>query len=163
MKNLSLSALLLVVVSSCAHSPHYTAYTAPQLAAKGTHQVAGKDVAATVEALVVSLTTLGYRVTLKDPERGIVKTSAKPMMTSSTTVATGSQYSATASSEVVEDGLAWALQVEASGSDAVVHATPRGFRNGSEMHAEGMWVPEVMDPKFLDLWSELDSTLGVKR
>lgn len=156
MKPLSLVTLLFLVTSGCAH---YTPYTAPQLAAKGTHPARGQSVASTVEAAAVSLTTLGYRITVKDTERGIVKTSARPIMTSATT--SGGQYSA--SSEVVEDGLAWALLVEADGSGAVVHATPRGFRNGSELHDEGMWVAEVMDAKFNDLWAELDSTLGVKR
>jgi hypothetical protein len=159
-KTLSLTALLFVVASGCVH---YTPYTAPQLAAKGTHPAPGQNVASTVEAVAVSLTTLGYRVTVKDAERGIVKTSAKPIMTSATTTASGGQYSATASSEVVEDGLAWALSIEADGSGAVVHATPRGFRNGTELHDEGMWVAEVMDAKFNDLWNELDSTLGLKR
>lgn len=69
-----------------------------------------------------------------------MKTSPATMMTS----ATGNASQA----EVVEDGLAWSLAVEATGGDVVVHATPRGFRNGSEVHDEGMWVAEVMDAKY---------------
>lgn len=160
MKHIALSCLLLMAVSSCAH---YTPYTPQQLEAKGTHRLHGLDVPAAVEAVAVSLTTLGYRVTLKDPQRGLVKTSAKSIMTSSTTTASGGPYAATATSEMVEDGLAWAIQVEADGTGSVVRATPRGFRNGSEIHDEGMWVAEVMDPKFRDLWAELDSTTGIKR
>ena len=156
----ALTAVLSLFASACVH---YTPYTAVQLAEKGTHAAPGQSVASTVEAVAVSLATLGYRVTVKDPERGIVKTSAKPIMTSATTTVSGGEYTATGSSEVVEDGLAWALRVEADGSGAVVHATPRGFRNGSEIHDEGMWVAEVMDAKFQDLWSELDSTLGITR
>jgi hypothetical protein len=38
---------------------------------------------------------------------------------------------------------------------------PRGFRNGSEIDQEGVWVAEVMDAKFRDLWREIENNLGV--
>ena len=82
MKPLSLVTLLFVVASSCLHS---TPCTAAQLAAKGRHP-------APVNAAAISLPTLGYRVTARGLERGIVKTSA-------TTTASIGAYSATASPE----------------------------------------------------------------
>ncbi len=160
MRTFAVAVAVALVSSGCVH---YTPYTAAQLAEKGTHHVP-LEVGPSVEAVAASLATLGYRVTLKNAERGVVKTSAKSIMTSSRTSATGNSYSATATSEVVEDGLAWAIEVRPDpNGGSIVTATPRGFRNGAEIQTEGMWVAEVMDPLFRDLWREVDSTVGPGR
>lgn len=131
---------------------HYTPYTFEQLAERGTHRVFGRMPDQAIEACAAALETLGYRVTVKNAEQGLVKTAPHSIMTS---VAGGRGYA-----RVTEDGLAWAIQVEKAGNDVVLYAAPRGFRNGSEFKDEGMWVAEVMDAKFQDLWNEIDSTMG---
>jgi hypothetical protein len=139
------STLLLAV--ACFH-----AYTPQQLEHLGTHRLAGKSIAQAVEITAVALETLGYRVTVKNTEQGIVKTAPRTTMTSASG---GSNYA-----NVTEDGLAWVIAISGSSSSAVLHATPRGFRNGSEMRGEGIWVAEVMDQKFADLWNEVDEAAG---
>ena len=106
------------------------------------------------EACATALSTLGYRVTVKVPETGIVKTAPASVRTSASG---GPGYA-----NITEDGLAWGIVVESSGVDAVVHATPRGFRNGSELQNDSQWVAEIMDAKFRDLWREIDGTLGAQ-
>lgn len=54
------------------------------------------------------------------------------------------------------------MRVDKSGKGAVIHAKPRGYRNGSEMHDDNPWVAEVMDGKFEDLWKEIDATLAAE-
>jgi hypothetical protein len=145
----TLVASLAVATPACAEVFH--PLTPAALAERGTHRYPGVDRDKATDACAVALETLGYKVTMKDPATGLVKTAPKTIMVS----AVG--HGATA--DVTEDGLAWSLAVEQSGSDVVVHATPRGFRNGSEMHEENVWVAEAIDSKFDDLWHEVDGVL----
>jgi hypothetical protein len=145
------SAALAIAVVACVH---FTPLSDAQLVERGTHRYAGFDRAKLTEACAAALATLGFKVTVKDPDKGLVKTSPQTIMVSATG---GPGYANT-----TDDGLAWAIAVEASGADVVVHAAPRGFRNGSEVREDGMWVAEVMDAKFKDLWREVDDTIGVK-
>jgi hypothetical protein len=151
MRSFVLCCFLALVVPACGH---YTVLSPAQLTERGTHRYGNTSREKATEACATALSTLGYKVTVKQPESGIVKTAPASMMTSATG---GAGYA-----NVTEDGLAWSLVVEPSGSDVVIHAKPRGFRNGSEMQDEGMWVAEVMDGKFGDLWREIDGTLGVQ-
>ena len=132
---------------------HYTVLTPAQVAERGTHRYANVSREAGTEACATALSTLGYKVTVKRTESGVVRTAPATIMVS----ATGGAGYANAS----EDGLAWGIVVEPSGADVVVHATPRGFRNGSELHDANMWTAEIMDAKFQDLWREVDGTLNV--
>jgi hypothetical protein len=151
MKTFVLSCFLALAAPACSH---YTLLSTAELNQRGTHRYANTSRQQATEACAIALSTLGYRVTVKQPEPGIVKTAPASIMTS----ATGGRGYA----NVIEDGLAWSIVVEPSGSDVVVHATPRGFRNGSELEDEGIWVAEVMDAKFRALWREMDGTLGVR-
>ncbi len=151
-KGFILCCLLALVVSACTH---YTVLSPAQLSERGTHRYANTSREKVIEACAAALATLGYKVTVKQPESGVVKTAPASIMTSATG---GGGYAS-----VTEDGLAWSLVVETSGADVVVHATPRGFRNGSEVQDEKMWVAEVMDGKFRDLWREIDGTLKSER
>ena len=128
--------------------------TPAQLADLGAHRYPGVTREHATEACAAALATLGYNVTVREPATGIIKTAPRTIATT----ATGGRYSAS----VTDDGLAWTVAVEPSGSDVVVHVTPRGYRNGSEVHAENMWVAEVMNDKFKDLWTEVDSNLGAR-
>ena len=146
--------LVLAAAFAAVSCAHYTPYTAQQLIDRGTHCIAGVSAAQALDGSATALTTLGYTVTLKNAEQGVVKTAPKTIMVSATGV--GNSANAT------DDGIAWSIQIETAGGDVVLHAVPRAFRNGSEIHDEGIWVAEVMDSKFQDLWNEIDSTLGVK-
>jgi hypothetical protein len=150
MKILTICCALALAVPACA--PVYSALSPTQLAERGTHRYPGVTREKAVDACAMALSTLNYRVTVKQSETGLVKSAPAAIMTS----ATGGRNYATVS----EDGLAWSIVVETAGNDVIVRATPRGFRNGSEVHDEGMWVAEVMDAKFRDLWREVDENLG---
>ena len=149
MNNLRRYLVLIVTLLACIH---YTTLTPTQLSERGTRRYANTSSEKALKACADSLSTLGYKVTVVQPESGIIKTAPHSIMTSATG---GAGYA-----NVTDDGLAWAVAVEQSGNDVVVHATPRGFRNGSEVHEDGMWVAEVMDAKFKDLWNEIDQNLG---
>jgi hypothetical protein len=154
MKTLFLSLLLLVLAAVAPGCTSYTVLSPAEIAARGTHRYAHTNRDRATEACAAALATLGYRVTVKQLESGVVRTAPASVMTS----ATGGRGYA----NITEDGLAWSIVVSAAGDDVIVRATPRGFRNGSEMKEEGIWVAEVMDAKFRDLWSELDAALGVR-
>ncbi len=143
-------ASFLVFASGCLF-PHYTVLSAAQLADRGTHHFQNQSRERVTQACVTALTTLGYQVTVQDPATGVIKTSPAPMSSSATG---GVGYV-----NVVDDGLAWVISVDAVGAEITVHATPRGFRNGTEVHDANMWVAQVMDAKFRDLWSEVDSNV----
>lgn len=149
----SLNVLFLVAISlfGCVH---YTNLTKAQLEERGTRRYANVTREQVTEASAIALETLGYRVTLKQPETGVVKTQPKTILVS----ATGSRTYA----QATEDQLAWAVNIEPSGSDVVLHALPRGFRNGTEQKEDGIWVAEMIDTKFRDLLNEITSTLVVK-
>jgi hypothetical protein len=147
---LVLAAALATLAPACVS---YHPLTPAELSLRGTHRYPGVARERATDACAVALATLGYQVTLKEPESGVIKTAPKVIMVS----ATGGPGYANAT----EDGLAWSVDVEQAGSDSVVHATPRGFRNGTEMHEENMWVAEAIDGKFDDLWHEVDGVLKI--
>lgn len=152
------AATLAVSAQACGFFPTYHPLTTAQLAELGTHRYPGVTRDKATEACATALATLGYNVTVKQPDTGLIKTAPKTISVSSS----GSAYGHSMSASVTEDGLAWSVSVEQSGDDAVVHAMPRGFRNGSEMHEENMWVAETIDGKFKDLWTEVDGAMGAK-
>ena len=151
LKRLVLWCFVMLVAAGC---QSFTVLSPAQLSAKGTHRYGNSSKEQVTGACTVALTTLGYKVTVSEPAAGIVKTAPSSIMTSATG---GPGYA-----NVTDDGLAWSIVVESAGGSIVVHATPRAFRNGTEVHKEGIWVAEVMDAKFADLWRELDETLRAK-
>ena len=74
--------------------------------------------------------------------------------------ATSSYSGNSGSAEVQDDSLAWTVQVTNGSGGAHIRAVPRGFRNGSEMRGDDIWVAKVIDPKFDDFWHEVDSNLA---
>ncbi|MDB5220426.1 MAG: hypothetical protein JWO86_8353 [Myxococcaceae bacterium] len=152
LNRLLLWCFMVLVAAGC---QSYTVLSPAQLTAKGTHRYGGNASREQVTgACTTALTTLGYKVTVSEPASGIVKTAPSSIMTSATG---GAGYA-----NVTDDGLAWSIVVESAGESIIVHATPRAFRNGTEIHEKGIWVAEVMDAKFADLWRELDETLRAK-
>ena len=140
-------AFVFLMMSGCYHI-----LTGAELAAHGTRQFSQVSRAQAVAASATALETLGYKITVKEVERGIIKTAPRVIMVN----AVGGPGYANAS----EDALAWNVVVEDSASGAVIHAEPRGFRNGTEISERGM--PDILvDPKFRDLFKEISSTLGV--
>ena len=140
--------ILLAAMSGCYH---YHLLTPAELASRGTRQFSQTTQTQAVEATASALETLGYKVTLKVPETGLLKTAPKVFVV----YATGNASSATAH----EDAVAWNVQVEPASTGVVIHASPRGFRNGTEITERGM--PDVViEPKFRDLWKEISSSLG---
>lgn len=150
MKQFVLAALLALTAPACVH---YTILSPAEMSQMGTRKYAATPVDKATEATAAALATLGYKVTVK--ESGLVKTAPQTIMAS----ASGGRGYA----NITEDGLAWSIAIEQSGADVIFHATPRAFRNGSEMHGDDTWVAEVMVSKFRDLWHEIDGNLGAGR
>jgi len=149
-----LALALGIALSACATGPHVHPLTEAQLAERGTHRYPSADVGTVTNACARALAALGYDVVTRDEQQGVVKTAPKTFEVR----VVGNGYYAQAS----EDGLAWNVQVEGSASGAVLHATPRAFRNGSEIRRRDVWVAEAIDDKFADLWSEMDGALSAK-
>jgi hypothetical protein len=58
------------------------------------------------------------------------------------------------------DALAWTLELDASGSDAVVvRAVPRAFRNGQQLPDSEM-NGDYMERAFTDLFREIEDNFG---
>jgi len=125
--------------------------TPTELSDRGTRVFKKVAVSRATNACAEALETLGYKVTVKALEVGMVTTAPKVIMVSASG---GNGYAA-----MTEDALSWSVNVKTKGNVLRVHAVPRGFRNGSDISQRGM--PDVViDPKFNDLWNELASTLG---
>jgi hypothetical protein len=103
-----------------------------------------------VEACSTALATLGYEVTFKQLERGIIRTSPKVIVRR----AHGYGGHAVAS----EDALGWAISVTPVDQGVRIAARPRAFRNGRENNIP--WVAHVIDGLFRDLWKEIEQMLG---
>lgn len=136
------SLLLVALAAACAIG--VTPLSKADLDKRSTRSFPAVTVAKAVEASRVALATLGYSVTLTNPSLGLVKTGPRIMY----------------SRDAQRDELAWTLHVEAVGAGVLVRAVPRAFRNGTEMTGENVWVAEIIDPKFNDLWRELGSTIS---
>lgn len=154
-------------LSAVACFTSYTTLTPAQLKERGTGTYTNVTVERGVEAVASALTTLGYKVTVKDVQAGIVKTAPREIMVSSTATATRgvgfNDRTVTAQAETTKDELAWRVTVRAEGTGVRIEAEPRGFRNGSEISdQQGMWTAEIMDPKFRDISRELSDVLGAK-
>ncbi len=59
------------------------------------------------------------------------------------------------------DEISWTLNFRDAGNVVTVRAIPRGYKNGSEVTGDKVWVDRVLDPRFNDLWNELSATLQV--
>jgi len=145
--------LLLTATGPACGGPSYHPLTPAQLAQRGTRSYSNLTREQATEASAAALATLGFEVTVTDVSAGVVKTAPKVMHV---TAVGGYGYAS-----AIEDGLAWSIQVDSAGKDAVVHCTPRAFRNGAEMYAPNVWVAEAIDDKFRDFWHELDGDLHV--
>ncbi len=151
LKSVVFAVSLAVAAPACIH---YTPLTSAELQQRGTHRYANTTKARATDAASKALSTLGFNVTVEEPEKGVIKTSPQRMGASASG---GNGYA-----YVTEESFSWSIVVESSGDDAVVRATPHGFRNGSEVRDEGIWVGQIIDPKFQDLWREMDDVLGTK-
>jgi hypothetical protein len=143
--------LLLAAAAPACGGPSYHPLTPAQLAQRGTRRYPNLTREQATKASAAALATLGFEVTVTDVSAGVVRTAPKVIQVS----AVGGYGYASA----IEDGLAWSVHVDSAGKDAVVHCTPRAFRNGTEMHDPNVWVAEAIDDKFRDFWHELDGDL----
>jgi hypothetical protein len=148
------AGLLGPMTTGCYLFKSVTVLTPAQMTERETRHYPGVDREKAIAAVATALDTLGYKVTVRMPEKGVVKTAPKTVSVS----ATSNGYTASAT----EDQLAWTITVGSAGTESVVRAVPRPFRNGNEIgEGEMKWAAEAIDPKFRDLWKELDAALGV--
>ncbi len=133
----------------------FTPLTKEELSQRGKRHFSKVGSERLTRVTTVALQSLGYHVTVTDSSTGLIRTAPHSMIVS----ATGSSGGA----NVTEDGLAWVVRIGEDSSGNFVQATPRGFRNGSEMRAEGIWIASIIDPKFEDLWREIEETLHDER
>src|SRR5262249_50776534 len=81
MKTFVLCCFLALPAPACSH---HTVLSPAQLSERGTHRYANTSREKATEACAIALATLGYNVTVKQPEPGIVKTAPASIMTSAT-------------------------------------------------------------------------------
>jgi hypothetical protein len=158
MRRLFLIVILATAMPACfgAMAPSYRVLSAQQLTEMGTRQYPNERLPHVVKSCAAALATLGFTVTFVDAgaTQGVVKTAPLRIMTS----AAGGYGQA----NIIEDSMSWDISVVSDAlSNVFVHAKVRGFRNGSEMQGDVL-VAEVMEPKFRDLWREIDSTVQSK-
>jgi hypothetical protein len=111
------------------------------------------------EASAQAMATLGFQVTQKDAQKGLVRTAPKPFMESAHATAVGSGNTATASAVSYEDAIAWDIKIDSSSDGVVLHAMPRAYTNGNDVTERGL-PAEAIDPKFRDLFRELDASMS---
>ncbi len=163
MKRLIFCVLLGIAPLACAN---YTPITPAQLVERGTHRYANVTVEKATQGCATALATLGYKVTVTEAQSGVVKTAPLAFTATATTKASAQKdpltgnVSAHAETEMTQDGLAWRVAVEGTGADVIVRLTPRAYRNGSEITEGEIWIAEVMDAKFRDVWREVDAAVG---
>lgn len=116
----------------------YQVLTSDQLSERGTKVYKGVSVERSIEATLAALKVLGYDVTLKEVKAKMALIKTAPMN---------------------RDGVSWALLIRPDGDDVQIKARPKAYRNGAEMTGEKVFVAEVMDPRFRDLWNEIDGLL----
>ncbi|MGQ0508823.1 MAG: hypothetical protein ACT4TC_26275 [Myxococcaceae bacterium] len=157
----SLSSALMIF--SCVH---YTFLKPADLEARGTRTFSNVTSEKAVEASAVALSTLGYQVTQKSKEAGVVKTAPQDILVTQKTETTvdrtplaNTVRGATSSSTQTRDGLAWTLRISGAGDGVKIVALPRAYRNGSEL-VEDAFVAEVMDPRFNALWREIEGSMS---
>jgi hypothetical protein len=133
--------------------PQYTQLTPQDLEQRGTRGFPNVSIEGAVAATASALSTLGYVVTLKSANPGLVKTAPRQVSTS----ATGGRYNA----QLITDELSWSIEVFSDQGMTWLRATPHAFRNGAEMGGTA-FVAEVLDPRFNDLWRELTETMSMR-
>ena len=160
--------LLALSIPACALFTNTVVLTADDLKQRGTRTFQGVSRDTAVEGAAVALGTLGYYVTQKNLETGVVRTAPREILTTASTNTThhdrsivNPQYTSESSSTVTRDELAWSLRVVAdSEAEVTIIATPRAYRNGTELAGENTFIAEVMDPRFNDLWRAVEEVIG---
>lgn len=141
------------MLASCGSRPPRAPLTAQVIADHGTHRFRA-DRARVIAALEGALRTFGYEVAFSDPEAGVVKTAPKNIAA----VASGSYgYAA-----LITVSHAYAIRVYSSDGGTTVEATPRLYRNGTDV-SNGPWVFEGPGGQYEEwnkLFAEVASNLG---
>ena len=139
-------AALVLLAAACART-----ITPAEIERKGTKPYPKQGRAQLVQATSVALKTLGFDVTVSDPNAGKVKTAPKTIQVT----AVGSRYSATAYS----DSLAWVIDVTPDSSGgSVLRARPRAYRNGVPLDETNL-TASYMDRAFRDLFREIEDNI----
>jgi hypothetical protein len=152
---------------ACASCTSYTVLTPADLQQRGTRSFPGATRQAAVEASATALESIGYRVTQRSADTGIVKTAPREIFAEATTQTDLERSAildrvegAKSTTTVQRDALAWTLRITPSGDGVTIVATPRAYRNGDEIDDPNAFVAEVMDPKFAALWREVGDSMG---
>lgn len=156
-----------MVVAAATGCVSYTVLGPAELQQRGTRSFAGVSREAAVEASAVALESLGYRVTQRAADAGLVKTAPKEIFAEAHTDTDVKRSpisdrvsGAESTTTVQRDALAWTLRITPSGDGVTILATPRAYRNGDEIDDPNAFVAEVMDPKFAALWREVGDSMG---
>jgi hypothetical protein len=122
--------------------------TAAELEQYGTRTYPGRSKGQMMRVIGTSLRSLGYEIALI--EDGRVKTAPKLVVVH----ASGNEYGARATGSSV----AWTIDVSSSGSNAIVHAMPRGYEAGQAIEAT-KFNYDYAKKAFQTLFDEIDSNL----
>ena len=158
-------ALLAVGLAGCTS---YTVLGPAEMQQRGTRSFPGVTREKAVEASAVALESLGYKVTQRSADAGLVKTAPLEIFVEAHTeteversVITDRVSGAQSTTTAQRDALAWTLRVTPSGDGVTILATPRAYRNGDAIDDPNAFVAEIMDPKFAGLWREVGDSMTV--
>ncbi len=110
----------------------YQVLSSDQLNERGTKLYKGVSVEKSIAATLTALRHLGYDITLKEVKAKMALIKTAPLE--------------------IQDGLSWALLIRPDGNDVQIKARPK-------ISGEKGFVAERMDPRFQDLWKEIDQQL----
>jgi hypothetical protein len=133
MRTRILLTLVLAAAAGCIHvlKPN-------EIAQRGTRPYPNVTQEQATEASAQAMTTLGFQVTQKDAQNGLVRTAPKAFMESAHATAVGSGNTATASAVSYEDAIAWDIKIDSSSDGVVLHAMPRAYTNGNDVTERGL-------------------------
>jgi hypothetical protein len=119
-----------VFLSACTT---YQVLTYDQLNERGTKVYKGVSVEKSISATLTALRHLGYDVTLKEVKAKMALIKTAPLE--------------------IQEGLSWAFLIRPDGNDVQIKARPK-------IIGEKGFEAKMMDPRFQDLWNEIDQQLN---
>lgn len=149
---LILALSMMMTLASCAL--FYHVLTPAEIDERGTRKFSSSSSEKLAEVSAVALQSLGYKVIQNKCDEGVCTVKTSPQNISTTAYA---QYG---SASLVQDGLAWQLNISPAESGSIVKASPKAVRNGNVLPDKSAFVAEIMDKKFKDLWAEINGNLN---
>jgi hypothetical protein len=149
-----LLALLAVTAPSLACGPRGAAMTPELIDTAGAHTF-DAPLAATFEATIGALKTLGYEIAVANPEKGSIKTGRKYLRSHGQASTVGGPYGATSTVAVTDASRQYYITLSAEGDARTrVVAAPKVFMGNNDISNQEVWALEGPNGEH-ELWKQL--------